>query len=163
MYSFQFFKTKDRLKFNEIDVRPGDPEMVNYLALLTSRFDQLIEGTCSQTLQQQVFAEQACVSVYLTTPGYPQSKDKVHFQLDVDRIKDAGCTIHYGQTRWDNDAEEFIAIGSRALVISSTGQNVAECKAKIDWAFQHQDDLGLVWRQDIGSRGASSPHAPQFG
>ena len=153
MYSFQFFKTKGGLKFNEIDVRPGDPEMVNYLALLTSRFDQMIEGACSQTLQQQAFANRACVSVYLATPGYPQTKDTFHFKLDVDRIKNSGCAIHYGQTRWDNDAEEFTAIGSRALVISSYSKNVEECRNHIAVALNENmqsEKIPLRYRDDIG-------------
>ena len=149
MYSFQFFKSKEGLKFNEIDVRPGDPEMVNYLSLLKSRFDHLIEGVCSLNLEQQIFDSQACVSVYLTTPGYPREKDVVQFSLNERSIIDANCNVFFGQVSLMAD-KTFLSQGSRSLVISSTDKNIEKCKVNIDAALGFNRNVGLFWREDIG-------------
>lgn len=159
LFSFQFIKTPNGLKFNEIDVRPGDPEMVNYLSLLISRFDTFIDGVCDGDLPRPEFSGQASLSMYSVTPGYPVAPEETrYFLADEEGEKANGGKLYFGNSRRVEHTGEFISRG-RAFLIAATGENIAECRKRILGTADHIQAAGheqdvrcqtLRRRTDIG-------------
>ncbi len=79
MFSFQFFKSRDqKIFFNEIDVRPGDPEIVVILENLKSKFSILLESMFSMDSKSDIEFSSECVIVKCLVPrSYPGRSRRV--------------------------------------------------------------------------------------
>ncbi|MBU0591942.1 pyridoxal-phosphate dependent enzyme [Candidatus Micrarchaeota archaeon] len=146
--SAQFFKTKDGIRFNEFDVRAGDPEMINVLETTESKFSDIIEGTCSGNLEQPKFKHEAVVAVYAVPRYYPDGRViETAIRLDRKKIEDSGCRLYYGNV--DLRARTLMTDSSRSLVISGRGRDIEEARRRVLAAATGMT-RELDYRKDIG-------------
>lgn len=151
MFSFQFIRSQDGIKFNEIDIRPGDPEMVSFISLLESRFDSLLEGVCNGDLEKGSFSNNATLSAYLVTPDYPMRKDISYYTLDWSGIVTAGCTVDLGPSKRDTALNSLFSSCARAVLLSTQAKTILECSQKLQNALvcEGNDLTNLRYRTDI--------------
>jgi phosphoribosylamine--glycine ligase len=151
MFSFQFILSGDQLLFNELDVRPGDPEIVNLLDKMESPLTRVIVETINGSLSAPVFSHQASVTQYYVPPYYPEGALDSHpiaCTVDEDSIKRQGCNLYYGNMERTAEEGRFLTGSSRTLIISAVAPSVAEARERLQSArpFIH----GLDVRDDIG-------------
>lgn len=151
MFSFQFIRSSQGIKFNEVDVRPGDPEMVNFLSLLHSRFDSIVEGACSGTPISAGFSDHVTLSVYLVAQGYPLDKRESFFRIDSNGINAVGCEVHMGPSKLHSDIGKLSSVCSRAFLLSTVDEDISKCSLKLEKAFScnGNDFSELHYRRDI--------------
>lgn len=142
----QFIKASDQIYFNEFDVRPGDPEIINVLHSLDTSFSDLITSTLSGTdLAEPKTNQYSVVSICHAPEDYPHSNTPTRFPLSFEEIEQNAVFVG------DLDIKDGIAITGkgRSLVVSGIGKILEEARLG---AIQRSEKLhsGLYYRKDIG-------------
>jgi len=153
MLSAQFFRTESGLKFNEFDVRPGDPEIINILETLETKFSELIEQSCTGRLVMPSFSGDATVAVYFVPPYYPDGKIKtLPVSIDFKTIENNNCTLYYANV--ERRGRRLVTGSSRSLVIASKGKTIEEARVNVLSAssavsktLEYRKDIGIIDRE----------------
>jgi phosphoribosylamine--glycine ligase len=140
-----FMNTEKGVYLIEYNVRLGDPEAINILALLD---DSLIETgfkIVEGKLRKPSFRKEATVCVYLVPEGYPEApqRDK---RLTIGVLK-------YSEPYYASVYEEDCIIrttGSRALALLARGNSVAEAREKV-YSDTSAVKGTLFYRRDIAA------------
>jgi phosphoribosylamine--glycine ligase len=151
VFSFQFFKSKGKILFNEIDIHPGDPEILCILESMRSSFSGLIERLLSENRNLDLDCSPESVAVkYFVPRYYPEpTSDYYEFQIDEKKIEDAGCTIYWGNSkRTETGAyltgdSRALAVARRAATFDECIQNIDSCMGDIKKYLDCRDDIGI--------------------
>lgn len=141
--------TPNGIRVLEFNCRFGDPETQVILPLLESDFAEVmlacVEGTLSEHLPQ--WAQGACATVVLASPGYPGSYPKGLPISGLEPQENDIVVFHAGTAR---HGEQVVTAGGRVLSVSGRGETLADAlkRAYIGAAQIHFE--GAHYRHDIG-------------
>ena len=141
--------TPNGIRVLEFNCRFGDPETQVILPLLESDFAEVmlacVEGTLSEHLPQ--WAQGACATVVLASPGYPGSYPKGLPISGLEPREKDMVVFHAGTAR---HGEQVVTAGGRVLSVSGRGETLADAlkRAYIGAAQIHFE--GAHYRHDIG-------------
>lgn len=149
----QFMATRDGVTIIEFNVRLGDPEAINVMALWDCDTAEILHNAALGTLRPEelTFEKQASLCKYLVPAGYPEKTQKdLVFNLDETKIFNAGFDIRYASV--EKAGSEFRTLGSRTLAIIGKGENLAALSAEMEHLLQAIEPPVLRHRKDIGTQ-----------
>ncbi|MCL5074549.1 MAG: phosphoribosylamine--glycine ligase [Chloroflexi bacterium] len=145
----QFMLTSQGPLVVEFNVRFGDPEAINALALLVDDFVDGCAGIACGQMPQIRFQPLATVCKYLVPPGYPEvPKANQEFQVVEKAILEAGAELYFGAVE-ERDGR-FFTTGSRALAVAAQAATVTEAEEKVERAIALGKLGALYHRSDVG-------------
>lgn len=139
----QFIKGNDgSVYFNEYDVRPGDPEIINVLASLDSKFTTIVTQTKSGTLEKPLISSACVVSICHTPINYPNESTPQKITIPEEN------DIFLGDLHQIDDTTAETGKG-RSFVVVGTGFSVEEARQHA-LTKSNQLPTRLYYRRDIG-------------
>lgn len=141
--------TPHGIRVLEFNCRFGDPETQVILPLLESDLAEVmlacVECTLSEHLPQ--WAQGACATVVLASPGYPGSYPKGLPISGLEPQEEDGVVFHAGTAK---RGEQVVTAGGRVLSVSGRGETLADAlkHAYVGAARIHFE--GAHYRSDIG-------------
>ncbi|MBC7233873.1 MAG: phosphoribosylamine--glycine ligase [Chloroflexi bacterium] len=144
----QFMLTAKGPLIVECNVRFGDPEAINVLAVLDDSLGRLLPHWMDGTLSEVTFRPQATVSKYLVPPGYPESSREVFFQLDLSHLEEQGVHVRFASLR-PTDGGYYTA-SSRTFALLALADSPDEASTRIEEAITALPLNGLHHRRDVG-------------
>jgi phosphoribosylamine--glycine ligase len=159
-----FMHTGQGIKVLEINSRPGDPEIINLLALIQDDFVDVCLKMVEGTLKSVKLAKAASVLTYkvpLDYGGYkeafPNQADKIRANTPVDLSKAQALTKKYGTririypgSMEIKDGQNY-ALKSRAVGILGIGDSIEEARSISSEGAEAITGGGLWNRTDIAS------------
>ncbi len=139
----------DEPKVLEFNVRFGDPETEVLIPRLESDIIDIFQNTIDGTLEKSdlIWKEKACVTVVITSKGYPNEYEKGFIITGVDELDKDIILFHNGTKKIDRT---LITNGGRVLSVTSLGYTIEEARKKI---YSNIDKIkfdGMNYRKDIG-------------
>jgi len=139
--------TQNGAKFLEYNVRMGDPETQSILPLLKSDLlDILLKSSRGQLVESDIkFEEKSCVTVVLTSGGYPIEFEK---NKEITGFHNISCLAFPAGLQ--NIDGKFMTSAGRVLCISSVGNSIDEAREE---AYKNVEKItfeGVHFRTDIG-------------
>jgi phosphoribosylamine--glycine ligase len=147
----QFMATPQGVKVIEFNVRLGDPEAINEMALLAGDAPHLFQSVACGSLDADGvhFLPQASVCKYLVPAGYPDNDAApAAFDFDPQLVEQAGLSLICASVARENGV--WKTLGSRTLAIVGTGDEPGEISARIETLLARLEPPALRHRQDIG-------------
>ncbi len=147
----QFMATADGVRVIEFNVRLGDPEAINLMALLETDtaafFGVIAEGILDKS--NVPFTPKASICKYLVPASYPGSSDG-HVKIDINEkeVEKAGFSVTFASIEQRGRVME--TLGSRALAIVGLGENVYNISEKMEVLLEKIEPPMLRHRKDIG-------------
>jgi phosphoribosylamine---glycine ligase len=148
--SAQFMMTKNGLKLIEIDVRPGDPEILNVLPLLKNDFGEVLIAIANSKLHEIEieFEKKASVCKYLVPNGFSSFLGNI--EVHIDRKKLAELDVNLFQSCFDV-GENLFEPGPRLFAISATADTLQEANEKCHQGLSCIKANKVYYRKDIGT------------
>ncbi|MHA1821943.1 MAG: phosphoribosylamine--glycine ligase [Promethearchaeota archaeon] len=147
----QFMKTANGIKLVEYNVRFGDPEAMNVLALLETNFVDICYGIINGNLSNNVsFKKLATVCKYLVPEGYP-TEPKANEPIEVDEaaLNRLGVKYYYASVNEENGV--IYTSRSRTMGILGIGNTLEEAEQKAESGIKFVKGK-LFHRKDIGTK-----------
>ena len=147
----QFMATSDGVRVIEYNVRLGDPEAINMMALLETNavdlFETIAEGTLNKS--EVSFISKASVAKYLVPASYPESGNE-HVEIDINEkeIEKAGFSVIFASIAQKGQIME--TLGSRALAIVGLGENVYNISERMEALLEQIEPPTMRHRKDVG-------------
>ena len=140
---------KGEPKVLEFNVRFGDPETEVLMPRLKSDLVELMEKSIDGTIEEKdlVWNERPCVTVLVTSKGYPGEYKKGYPITGVDQLDQSIILFHNG-TKYDGD--NLVTNGGRVMSITSLGDNMEEARKNIYDNIDKVKFHGICYRKDIG-------------
>jgi len=150
----QFMVTRSGIKLIEFNVRLGDPEALNLMAILgsdaTTVFYQIATGRLEPAEIQ--FKPQASVSKYLVPQAYPDAIiEPIPFRLDEQVVAQAGLSLIHGSVE-KTGPTAWVALGSRTFGLVGLGDSPGAVSERIDACLTQLAIPELRYRKDVGKR-----------
>ena len=138
-----FMNTAEGVFLLEYNVRFGDPEAINVLALLETSLLEVGWDIVDGRLSTPTFRNKATVCVYLVPKGYPTNPRKgTTISIESPR----GSELYYASVHEEDDA--IYTTSSRSIALLARGKTVGEAREKV-----YKDVPGirgdLYYRSDI--------------
>lgn len=133
----------------EFNVRFGDPETQVVLPRLKSDLVDIFEKTLDQSLVEEdlVWDKNLCMTVILTSRGYPGAYEKGHEIFGLEDLDEDIRVFHNGTSIKDN---KVYTNGGRVLSITAKADNMEELRQKIYRNIGRINFEGMCYRKDIG-------------
>jgi phosphoribosylamine---glycine ligase len=150
----QFMAACEGIRVIEYNVRLGDPEALNLMAILGSAAAPLLLSIAVGKLdrEQVSFKGQASVSKYLVPRVYPDPiSAPIEFSFDTDLVDEFGLSLICGSVE-RKAPNEWLALGSRTLGIVGLGDTPEEVSKRIEAFIEKAAIPQLRHRQDIGNK-----------
>ncbi|MEM3342269.1 MAG: phosphoribosylamine--glycine ligase, partial [Thermoplasmata archaeon] len=137
----QFMETKEGPRVIEFNVRFGDPETMNVMAMLNSPLIPIFEAIHAGTLDRidVVFEPSATCVKYITPPQYARQdlgiapQEDMPITLDEKAINDIGVEIFYANV--NGTPGNVFTTGDRCLALLAKGKTVEEAHQKVESAL----------------------------
>ena len=131
-FSFQFFKSGERLLVNEVDIHPGDPESIALLLSLRSSISETTMGILNGERATWLFDERHAVVQCFTPRAYPSVTLPESFVFN----DSSGLFESHGiQLCWGNalklDESTYRTGSSRTIALASTGTSFEDCRSRL--------------------------------
>jgi phosphoribosylamine--glycine ligase len=144
----QFMLTADGPKVVEFNARFGDPEAMNTLPVLRTRFlDVLTAARDGDPLPELHFDGQATVCKYAVPEGYP-TDPVAGARIDVDEERVGNALLFYASV--DERADGIYTTTSRAFAVVGLGDTIETAEGVAEGALAAAGE-GLRVRHDIGT------------
>lgn len=150
----QFMAARDGIRLIEFNVRLGDPEALNLMAVLDTAPAALFLAIAQGRLNEERvrFKPQASVSKYLVPQAYPEPiKAPIEFVFDPDLVHEHGLSLICGSVK-SQGPKKWLALGSRALGLVGLGESPGSVSDRIEAFLANYGVPELRHRQDIGKR-----------
>jgi len=150
----QFIATANGVRVIEFNVRLGDPEAINVMALLNVDAPEFLFALADGSLETEEikFNPQASVCKYLVPAAYPQSgKEHILIDLDEATVNAAGLSVIFASIVQKEDHLE--TLGSRSLAVVGTGDDAGDISAKIEDLLDDIQPDTMRHRKDVGDAG----------
>lgn len=136
-------------KVLEFNVRFGDPETEVLMPRLDSDLADLMERCIHGIIEEGdlLWKEESCVTVLVTSKGYPGEYKKGYSIRGTDRLDNSIILFHNG-TKYDG--ENLVTNGGRVMSITSLGNNMDDARRDIYENIDKIDFSGMYYRKDIG-------------
>lgn len=143
-------------KVIEYNCRFGDPETEVIVPLVECDWYEMLAACTNGTLSQVSWTikENFCVTVMLTSQGYPGNyeKGKVITGIDLaERNKENVDIYHAGTAR--NSNGDFVTNGGRVLAVTTWADSLLGAITTAYDNIAHINFEGMHFRQDIGMKG----------
>lgn len=145
----------------EFNARFGDPETQALLPRLESDLGEICMAAASGSLEgtQLRWTEQACVSVVLSSGGYPGTYEDGLEIVGVDEAEElAGVQVFHAGTRTDGNGA-LVTSGGRVLAVSALGDGFSQARRRAYAAADLIRFEGKHVRSDIARRAESADRA----
>ncbi|MFA6474945.1 MAG: phosphoribosylamine--glycine ligase [Patescibacteria group bacterium] len=145
-----FMAVRDGVRLIEYNVRFGDPEVMNLLALLDTPLIAITQAIVNRSLDRLTvkFLPLASVCKYVVPAGYPEHPVKDQL-IDVSRVDTKQVQLFYGAVNTTTQGLQLA--GSRAIGLVSTGTTLAEAEIKVEQEIKkitgpvfHRADIGTA-------------------
>ncbi len=148
--SGQYMLTADGVKLIEINVRPGDSEILNMVPILGTDFLQICMSIYEGSLDEAgiSFEEKATVCKYAVPEGFPTPSGNVAVQIDRKRIGQIGA--HLFQSCFEA-GEGIYEPSPRLFAITGTGDTLAEAYENCEEGLSCIRGDRIFHRKDIGT------------
>ena len=147
----QFMLTARGPMVVECNVRLGDPEAINVLAVLNDDLGSVLNCIGDGVLSKVAFDSQATVSKYFVPPGYPDApRSGVFFRLDVDKLLEQGIAVRFASLQTADSG--YRTATSRTFALLATADSPEEASDRIEKVVATLDLDGLHHRRDVGDR-----------
>ncbi|MBC8589818.1 phosphoribosylamine--glycine ligase [Wansuia hejianensis] len=142
-----FMIVNNEPKVLEFNVRFGDPETEVLLPRLESDIVDLFIKTIDKSLQESdlLWSNKHCVTVILTSDGYPDKYSKGH-EITIGELDDSIILFHNG-TKYDE--EKLVTNGGRVLSVTSLDKGLKQARENIYNNINKIDFIGSKYRVDI--------------
>jgi len=132
----------------EYNCRFGDPETQVILPRLQTDLARILLACIDGTLDQLglKWADDACATVVLTSPGYPESYPKGLLISGLDHVNEA-LVFHAGTAHKDG---QTVTSGGRVISVSALGASMDNALESAYRELQHIHFDGVHYRTDIG-------------
>ena len=142
-----FMIDKDIPKVMEFNARFGDPETQVVIPRLESDLLEILLKAISGELEKEdmVWNEKPCVSVVLTSKGYPGNYTKGHKINGLNNLSKDIMVFHNGTKK---EGEDFVTNGGRVLSITMIGE-IKQARSEIYKQLENINFEGLSYRKDI--------------
>lgn len=136
-------------KVLEFNVRFGDPETEVLIPRLESDIIDIFQKTIDGTLDSSdlVWKEKACVTVVLTSKGYPNEYEKGFKITRINELDKDIILFHNGTKILNGD---LLTNGGRVLSVTSLGNTIGEARENIYSNINKIKFDGMNYRKDIG-------------
>jgi phosphoribosylamine--glycine ligase len=111
----------------------------------------IIDGSLDQL--EVEWGDEACVGVVLASGGYPGSYNTGYAIAGLDRVDQDVLVFHSGTKA---NGGRILTDGGRVLTVASTGETLAEARAKVYRNVPHIQFDGCHYRRDIAAREVES-------
>jgi phosphoribosylamine--glycine ligase len=147
----QFIATAHGVRVIEFNVRLGDPEAINMMALLETDAPAFLSDLADGLLQKDkaIFNPKASVSKYLVPAAYPKlGNEQVVIDLNEEEIEKEGFSVIFASIIQKQRALE--SLGSRALAIVGVGEDAYSISEKMEELLERIEPPDLRHRRDVG-------------
>lgn len=144
----QFMINGKSIKLIEYNFRPGDPEWINTIFVLSNNIADVIDKLLSQKKQKLNFESKATVCKYIVPKKYPYKLNQVlNADFSFSEIKKAKIGIYYScgtdkKGRFQVGSERGIAFVAKAKTIPAAASKVENIIAKVKGDFFYRKDIG---------------------
>ncbi|NLN42100.1 MAG: phosphoribosylamine--glycine ligase [Clostridiales bacterium] len=140
---------KGNPKVLEFNVRFGDPETEVLIPRLESDIVDLFENTIDSSLEPSdiQWSQQSCMTVVLTSKGYPGEFEK-GFEISIDDSIDKDIILFHNGTEYKKD--KLLTAGGRVLSVTALANSLEEAREKIYANIDNISFKGMNFRKDIG-------------
>lgn len=134
-------------KVMEFNARFGDPETEVLIPRLKSDLVQILLKAIGGDLEEEdiIWEKEACVTVVLTSKGYPGDYTKNYKIYGLDKLSKDIIVFHNGTKK---EGEDLLTNGGRVLSITSLG-DIDKARTKIYEEIGKIDFQGVNYRRDI--------------
>ncbi|MCF8233488.1 MAG: phosphoribosylamine--glycine ligase [Bacteroidales bacterium] len=148
--SGQFILTEDGVKLIEINVRPGDSEILNITPILKTDFLAICKAIHAGTLDELdiEYEKMATVCKYKVPRGFPLPKENVKITLDRKKIDHSD--IHLFQSCFEV-GKDLYEPSPRLFAITGVGETLEEANAQCEAGLSGIHGEGIFHRRDIGT------------
>ncbi|WP_338729209.1 phosphoribosylamine--glycine ligase [Haladaptatus sp. DJG-WS-42] len=144
----QFMLTTEGPKVIEFNARFGDPEAMNTLPVLETKFvDILTAARDGEDLPELAFAAQATVCKYAVPDGYPENPT-AGTKVEVDEESAGDALLYYASV--DERDDGIYTTTSRSFALVGVADTIAEAEEIAEDALAVAGEDGLHIRHDIG-------------
>jgi phosphoribosylamine--glycine ligase len=136
-------------KVLEFNVRFGDPETQCLLPLLDCDLPELFLACVDGRLDGKTIktAGETCVTVVLSSKGYPESPEKGMEITGLDLVPADVLVFHSGTKKTNG---KFFTDGGRVLAVTARGRDLDEARSRAYSAVEKIKFSGIHYRRDIG-------------
>jgi phosphoribosylamine--glycine ligase len=146
----QFMLEKRGAVIVETNVRLGDPEAINVMALLKSDPVEVFMGIACSLPELVEFESQASVCKYLVPQGYPDTVDlNLRVKINESVLKAANTQMIYAGVEKEGDF--YKPMGSRFSAISAVRPTIAEAESAVETTIDNLKLSGIRHRRDIAT------------
>ena len=140
---------KGNPKVLEFNVRFGDPETEVLIPRLESDIVELFEKTIDSSLKSSdiKWSQQSCITVVLTSEGYPGEFNK-GFEIHIDDSLDKDIILFHNGTRYEKG--RLLTDGGRVLSVTALSNSLKEAREKVFSNINRISFEGKCYRRDIG-------------
>ncbi len=143
--------SNDVIKVLEFNVRFGDPEAQVILPLLDGKLGDIITGSVNGTLTSSniSFKNKHCITVVISSGGYPGSYEKGHEITGLDTLSSDIIVFHAGTKQ---EKAKYYTSGGRVLNITAMGNTLQEARDLVYGEIEKISFKGAFYRKDIAHR-----------
>lgn len=148
--SGQYMLTKDGIRLIEINVRPGDSEILNITPILKTDFLQICKAIAGERLDEieLVFENKATVCKYVVPEGFPTPSGHVRLEIDHDCLNKTGA--HLFQSCFEVQENTFEP-SPRLFAVTGVGACLEEAYKKCEEGIACIKGDKIFHRKDIGT------------
>ncbi|MFB2935800.1 phosphoribosylamine--glycine ligase [Aerosakkonemataceae cyanobacterium BLCC-F154] len=155
LYAGLMISPQGELKVLEFNCRFGDPETQAVLPLLETPLEELMLACTQQRLAEMPpirWKSGACVSVVMSSEGYPGSYPKGKEITGISQAESTGAVVFHAGTKFD---QTLVTDGGRVLGVTAIGENISSAKALAYNAVDKIQFAGAYYRRDISNKAIS--------
>ncbi|CCQ93114.1 phosphoribosylglycinamide synthetase [[Clostridium] ultunense Esp] len=144
--------TQEGPKVIEFNCRFGDPEAQVILPRLENDLLEIMEKSLEGRLHEVTLTwkEEACLTVILTSPGYPGAYPK---GLPISMKGELSPELLLFHAGTKEEAGRLVTAGGRVLAVTALGSTIYEAREKAYREVGKIDFEGMHYRTDIGLKG----------
>ncbi|MDR0790989.1 MAG: phosphoribosylamine--glycine ligase [Methanomassiliicoccaceae archaeon] len=148
----QFMVTVNGPKLIEINARFGDPEAMNVLPLLRTRFTDVCMAMATGTLKDNVeFEKRATVCKYVVPEGYGvRSRAGLPISVDGNEIEKCGAVVYYANVDIVNG--KLVTGTSRSVGVVGMADSIEKAESNCENALRFVTGEAIFVRHDIGKK-----------
>jgi len=148
----QYMLTDKGMKLLEINVRPGDAEILNIIPLLETDLTEICQAIATSKLDDLKiqYKNRATVCKYVVPPGFPTpGKKPVSVEIDRERIAELGGYLFQSCFDLEDDLYEP---SPRLFAVTTLASDIYTASQKCEECLKHIRGQELVHRRDIGTK-----------
>lgn len=145
--------TQEGPKVLEFNCRLGDPETQTILPLMITDILEACKACTEGTLNDVSFkwADESCVSVVLTSGGYPSSYETGVPILGLETV-DSDVNVFHAGTKISQETNCIETNGGRVIAVAAKGQTIEIAKKKVYSNIDLISFSNSYYRRDIASK-----------